>query len=119
MQSQEIPAQQWGAFLDGLTRQHEGEMVSIEVQGMEIGAQIETSDSRLIGITFDPRSSVAQEIDVMVANDANSHLMHAIIRPSHLSIARTDDGIDSTLQVQSKTGPTTLVRFSPSPSQPQ
>ena len=113
MQSQEIPSQQWGAFLDNITRRHEGENVSIEVQSQEIGAQSKAHDVRLVGITFDPRERIGQEIDVMVSNDANAHLMHAIMHPSHVRIARTDDGLDSALQVESKGGPTTLVKFNP------
>jgi hypothetical protein len=115
MQSQEIPIQQWRTFLDEFTKAHEGELISIEVQGKGIGAQTQASGVRLIGITFDPQSNLAQEIDVMVSNEA-AHLMHAIVHPSQLSIARTDDGIDAALQVKSTSGPTTLVRFAP-PSQ--
>ncbi len=117
MQTQEIPNEQWGPFLDNITRRHEGEPVSIEVQGKDLGAQEQASGVRLIGITFDPKDSIGDEIEVMVRNDVNAHLMHAITHPAHVRIARTDDGADAALQVESRDGPTTLVRFDMPPSQ--
>src|SRR3954453_20632929 len=118
MQTQEIPSEQWGPFLDNLTRRHEGEPVTIEVEGRDIGVQSAGSNVQLIGITFDPKDSIGEEIDVIVASaddqssNSNEHLMHAVTHPSHIRIARSDDGRDSALQLESKDGPTTLVRFS-------
>jgi hypothetical protein len=111
LQSQEIPAQQWGTFLDSITRRHEGETISIELKKADLAAQNEARDVRLVGISFDPKRSITTEIDVMVRNDANAHLMHAIVRPSHLRVARTDEGLDVSLQIESIDGLTTLVRF--------
>ena len=45
-------------------------------------------------------------------SSSNAHLMHAVTHPSHIRIARSDDGRDSALQLESDDGPTTLVRFS-------
>jgi len=113
MQTHEIPCDQWGYFLDSLTRRHEGEPVTIEVEGRDIGAQSAGKDMQLIGITFDPKDSIGEEIDVIVArgDDASAHLMHAVTHPSHIRIARSEDGQDAALQLESSDGPTTLVRF--------
>lgn len=115
MQTHEIPSEQWGPFLDKITRRHEGQQVSIEIEGADLGAQPQARGMRLIGITFDPKEAIGQEIDVIVRNDAEVHLMHAIPHPSHLWIAQTEQGQDRALQVQSAEGPTTLVRFNIEP----
>jgi hypothetical protein len=113
MQTQEIPSDQWGPFLDNLSRRHEGEPVSIEIEGRDIGVQPEGRNVQLIGITFDPKDSIGQEIDVIItdSDETKRQMMHAVTHPSRVQIARSDDGRDTALQLESKDGPTTLVRF--------
>jgi hypothetical protein len=111
MQTHEIPNSDWGDFLNNLSRRHQGEDVSIEVQGADIGAQTESQGARLVGITFDPKDSIGEEIDVMVRCSDQTHLMHAVAHPSHVRIAQGDDGVDTALQLEDDAGRTTLVRF--------
>jgi hypothetical protein len=111
MQTHEIPNRDWGNFLNNLSRRHEGEDVTIEVQGSDIGAQTESRGARLIGITFDPKDSIGEEIDVMVRCNDQTHLMHAVSHPSHVRIAQSDSGADAALQLEDQDGRTTLVRF--------
>ena len=112
MYTQEIPINEWRPFFDSLSRNHQDEPVTIEIEGADLGAQPAATGVKLIGITFDAEQDEAVEIDVLVRNQADAHLMHAIAHPSHVRIARTDDGFDSALQLESDNGPTTLVRFS-------
>src|SRR4051812_10123939 len=111
MLTQEIPMDEWRPFFDNLSRNHQNEPITIEIDGADLGAQPAASGVKLIGITFDAKEDVAVEIDVLVRNQADAHLMHAIPHPSHVRIARTEDGFDSALQLESDNGPTTLVRF--------
>jgi hypothetical protein len=111
LQSLEIPAQQWGPFLDTISRRHEGETIFIEQQKADANVQGEAHEARLVGISLDTKLSRNREIDVKVRTSANAHLMHAIVQPSRVYIARTDEGLDVTLQVESGDGFTTLVRF--------
>ena len=111
MQLQEIPAQQWGPFLETISRRHQGEKISLEMQKPDRRTQSETQEVQLIGITFDLKQSIGNEIDVMVRSDRNAQLTHAIVRPSHLRISRTEEGVDFVLQVESADGLVTLVRF--------
>lgn len=111
MQTHEIPSSDWGDFLNNLSRRHEGENVTIEVQGAKSGASSQPQGARLIGIAFDPKDSVGEEIDVMVRCLDQSNLMHAIAHPSHVRIAQQDNGADAALQLEDEDGRTTLVRF--------
>jgi hypothetical protein len=111
MQTHEIPSSDWGDFLNNLSRRHEGEDVTIEVQSADLGAQTASRGARLVGITFDPKDSIGEEIDVMVRCSDQSHLMHAIQHPSHVRIAQQDNGADAALQLEDDQGRTTLVRF--------
>jgi hypothetical protein len=76
-----------------------------------MGAQTETRGARLVGITFDPKDSIGEEIDVMVRCNNQTHLMHAVAHPSHVRLAQADNGTDAALQLEDEDGRTTLVRF--------
>ena len=56
MQSQEIPNEQWVPFLNELSRRHQGDHVTIEVMGNDLGDQREAEDQPLLGITVDPET---------------------------------------------------------------
>ena len=47
----EIPREEWTGFMDSFSRQHEGWLVTVEVLGREIGAQVEAEGKPLEGIT--------------------------------------------------------------------
>ena len=47
----EIPRGEWVKYLDGFSRRHEGWLVTVEVLGAEIGAQVEAQELPLEGIT--------------------------------------------------------------------
>jgi hypothetical protein len=111
MQTHEIPSSDWSNFLNNLSRRHEGEDVTVEVQGADFGAQTEARDARLVGITFDPKDSIGEEIDVMVRCNNQAHVMHAVAHPSHVRLAQADNGTDEALQLEDEDGRTTLVRF--------
>ncbi|WP_428939129.1 DUF5335 family protein [Fontivita pretiosa] len=122
MQTQEIPMEQWTVFFNGMSRQHEGEPVTIEVQGPEVGSRAMVKHVPFMGIAFDPKDSVGEEIEVFVslAQDQSGpqpgpHLMHAINHPSRVQVVRLDDGSELSLQIETPDGPATVVRFEPAP----
>jgi hypothetical protein len=109
MQSHEIPANQWIPFLNDLSRRHQGEHVTVELIGRDIGDQSEARDQSLLGITVDPPTGSCK-IEVM-AGDADSLIAHEISHPIHVRMAQLDNGADAALEIESDSGPSTLVRF--------
>ena len=112
MQSHEIPSEQWVPFLDDLSKRHQGEQVTVELIGREIGDQQAARDQSLLGITVDPPSG-AFKIDVIMGDRTGINMSHEIAHPIHVRLAQSDDGRDAALEIESDNGPRTLVRFMP------
>lgn len=110
MQSHEIPSDQWVPFFNELSKRHQGEHVSVELIGREIGDQMEAQDQSLLGITVDPPSG-AFKIDVMLGDAGGPNMAHEIAHPVHVRLAQSDDGKDATIEIEADRGPSTLVRF--------
>jgi methyl coenzyme M reductase subunit C len=108
MPTREIARDEWPEFLDAFSRQHDLWIVSVEVAGADIGAQVEGQRLRLRGISADAGQS---SISIMLETPGGGHLTHTVIEPSHLWIEQTSTGAEAALQIQSGDGDTTLVRF--------
>jgi hypothetical protein len=106
----EIPRDEWVEFLDSFSRQHEGWMVTVEVFGAEIGAQVEAEELTLEGITADLKDG-ENVISVIVGKRPTEHITHNIAQPTSIRIEQTEGGADMALQIESGDGMTTLVRF--------
>jgi Family of unknown function (DUF5335) len=107
----EIPRDEWVEFLDSFSRQHEGWLVTVEVLGSEIGAQVEAQELPLQGITAELKDGGEDAISVILGGGPTGHVTHSITGPTHVRIEQTEDGADMTLQIESGDGVTTLVRF--------
>ena len=100
MKTKEIPGNEWQEFFDIFSRQHEGWLVSLEILGSEIGAQVEERGLALEGIV--------DEGDEVQPDD---HITHRISNPTTVSLEQTDEGADAALAIQTAAGVTALLRF--------
>lgn len=112
MRTMEIPHEQWQPFLDQFSKQHQGECVTVEVLEGEGGMHAVASQSRLIGITDDPKNSEGEMIEVMIGDSPDSLTNHDIRQPCCLRVAQSDDGSDVAVEIESNAMPKTIVRFS-------
>jgi hypothetical protein len=110
MRTHEIPSSQWIPFFDELSKRHQGEHVTVELLGRDIGAQVEVEDQSLLGITVDPPTG-ACKIEVMAGEANGANIAHEIAHPVHVRLAQSDDGQDEAIEIESDAGPATLVRF--------
>ncbi|HSZ59753.1 MAG TPA: DUF5335 family protein [Tepidisphaeraceae bacterium] len=109
MQTHEVPDKQWIPFLNDLSKRHQGEPVTVELIGRDIGDQSEAKDQSLLGITVDPPTGSCK-IEVM-SGGSDSLIAHEISHPIHVRLAQLDNGADAALEIESDSGPSTLVRF--------
>ena len=107
----EIPREEWAEFLDSFSRQHEGWLVTVEVLGAEIGAQVEAEGKPLAGITAELKGGGEDSISISVGLTAAERVTHHIGAPRHLRIEQAENGADMALQIESAEGVTTLVRL--------
>jgi len=112
MHSHEIPSDQWVPFFNDLSKRHQGEHVSVELMGRDIGDQMAAQDQSLLGITVDPPSG-AFKIEVMLGEMNGVNMAHEIAHPVHVRLAQSDDGKDAAIEIEPDGGPCTLVRFTP------
>jgi hypothetical protein len=107
----EIPRDEWVEFLDSFSRQHEGWLVTVEVLGAEIGAQVEAEEMALERITADLKGGGEDAISIILGKRSAGHVTHNITQPTHVRIEQAESGADMALQIESRGGVTTLVRL--------
>jgi hypothetical protein len=111
MATREIPREEWSKFLDGFSSQHEGWLTTIEVMGGELGAQVESRELRLGGISADLKGSDEDAISIMVGETPDDHVTHTITQPTHVRLEQTEEGATEALQIESGDGVTTLLHL--------
>jgi hypothetical protein len=107
----EIPREEWGEFLDSFSRQHEGWLVTVEVLGDEIGAQVEAEGKPLEGITAELKDGGVDSIIITMGLTPAEHVTHNITAPTHIRLEQAETGANMALQIESSEGVTTLVRL--------
>lgn len=111
MKTREIPREEWNEFFDSFSRQHEGWLVTLEVLGQEIGAQVEEHDLSFGGIVNEWDEIHGNQIVIMLGTKPQDHISHSIDRPAQVFLEQTDEGADVALSVRSADGITALLRF--------
>jgi hypothetical protein len=106
----EIPRETWVDELNEFTTLHEGWLVSIDVLGQEIGAQVEINNLPLLGVSAD-RIDHDGTIAVSVARSTTEHFTHLIRAVTRIYVKRIDDGAQAALRIDSLDGTTTILRF--------
>jgi hypothetical protein len=107
----EIPRDEWVEYFDGFSRRHEGWLVTVEVLGAEIGAQVEAQELPLRGVTAESKGSGEDEINLIFGGEGAERVTHTVTRPTHVRTEQAENGADMTLQIESGGGVTTLVHF--------
>jgi len=111
MATQEIPRDEWREFFDGFSRRHEGWLVTVEVLGSDIGAQVEAHELPLVGVTAETHGERQDEIAIIVGDSSQAHVTRSISDPAHVRLKRSAAGADEALEIESASGTVTLVRF--------
>ena len=111
MKTQEIPKNEWTGFFDSFSRKYEGWLVSLEIFGNEIGAQVEERNLTLEGITAEWNETEGNTIMIMTGAKPDDHVTHSIAHPTQVYREQTDEGADAALAIKSVDGITTLLRF--------
>jgi hypothetical protein len=111
MRTREISRSEWPEFFDSFSRQHEGWLVTLEIFGIDIGAQVEERELAFEGIGAAWDEVHGDEIAIMIGAKPDDHITHRISRVTQVSLEQTDEGADATLAIKSADGTTALLRF--------
>jgi len=106
---------EWARLLDDLTKEHEGDYVTIELLDPTYGDQYEAERLPFAYITYDYRDDA-----VIVAVGGTTPrfpvvLRHIVSHPADVNVA-TGQGVDAAARVVDTNGTTTLVTFFPPPA---
>ena len=110
VRAHEIAPEDWLAFLDSFSRQHEGWLVTIEFDDPNDGKLIEVENRELDGVTRESANG-HERIVISVGKDEDSHLTHFVSEPKRVRFLETSGGGHLGLEIESADGSRTLVRF--------
>jgi len=87
MALEKLDSSQWKAFFDRVSKELTAKQVEIEVEGLDIGDEIEAEWIPFTGISYDPKSDV-----LSIFSDA---LEHMIRKPKEIWVDIGVDGLHS------------------------
>ena len=108
METRELTSEEWPDFFDRFSRLHAGQWASVVTMGVDVGAQVNANEMKLLGVTAEDRG-----IEIAVGNSPQSHLSHVIACPTHVRIAEWNDGYSAAVQFETADGQVTLLRVGP------
>jgi hypothetical protein len=108
---QEIPRDEWSAFLDHFTRVHRGWRVRVETTRSAGRPRLLADDIELAGISCDPGLHRAGAIVIEVGETGEKHLTHWVARPRRILLEQDDEGADRALRIASERRETVVVRL--------
>jgi Family of unknown function (DUF5335) len=111
MATREIPRDEWLEFLDSFSREHQGWLVNLEVVKPGKGTQVEANAMPLAGISVGVKQGGGDTISVMLGKAPEDHLTHTVHGVLHVKLRESDEGAHEAIEIGSKAGETTLVRF--------
>jgi hypothetical protein len=110
MPTREIPREDWKAFCDRFSREHEGWLATVEVLHERIGAQVEAEDLPFEGISAASKGSGGEAIEIFLRVEPDRTLTHSVADPTRLWVEITEAGAERALEVEAAAGKT-ILRF--------
>jgi hypothetical protein len=111
--TREIAKEQWGEFLDSLSREHRGETVTVQFTDPDLGYQIEMRQIPLVGVSADLKAGGGPRIEVMVGRTDFEHTTHSVFEPRAVRLEEDDQGAPAVLELEAASGSKTLVMLKP------
>jgi hypothetical protein len=114
----EIPKEQWQAYFNDVSKQHQGWAVTIEVLAGELGDQRHVDGLPLSGLSFDPAGSQAGDILVETGDAGTPFDTHLVHRPRAVRSAVLQPGAEMDIEIESEEGYQTIVHIRLRPELP-
>lgn len=103
--------EEWASCLDGVTRRHYNDRVTVEVIGPDVGAQIEGRRLILKGLSLDVKDRPAGAVSILLEGPGSAHVERLVHQPVDVNLKQDAAGHDEVLAVEAADGTLTLVRF--------
>ena len=112
----ELPHDRWRSYFDDLSHGLATMRATVEIDGPELGAQVQAEGLLLSGISYDDRDDVL--VVGLSPGGAAESLEHLVSRPQRIRVEPSDAIVPSTIEVEDAEGQRTLVRLQPAPALP-
>lgn len=111
MDTQQLPQEEWGGFLDEISRQFESGLVSVTVSGNGMSDAPVITDLPLLGIQLNTKGSDSGSITVIAGQSAGDTISHTIPAPTQFQVARDAGGTVAAIQIDAAEPAQTQVHF--------
>ncbi len=117
-ESVEIPPASWQESLESLTKEHEGDVVTIEVLALDLGDEYEAEKVPFAYIEYDRHDDA---VNVAVGGRDGRYpvvLRHTVEHPQSVILSTSGPDEESTVDVTAADGVATLITFHHRPALP-
>jgi dihydrofolate reductase len=112
----ELPRDRWRVYFDDLSRGLATTQATVEIEGPDLGAQVQAEGLVLVGISYDDRDDVL--VIGLSPGGATESLEHLVSSPQRIRVEPSDAILPATVEVEDAEGERTLVRLQPAPALP-
>ena len=112
----ELARDDWSTYFDDLSRELTTTHATVEIEGPDLGAQVEAEDLVLNGISYDDRDDVLV-VGLSPGGPAES-LEHLVSSPQRIAVESSAGLLPSSIEVEDAEGERTLVRLQGAPALP-
>jgi hypothetical protein len=109
----EIPKEAWQSTLEALTKEHEGDVATIEIAGLDVGDQFEAEHIPFAYIEYDRHDDAANVGVGGLDGRYPAVLRHEVAHPQHIFIR--SEPMVVTIEFRSADDHVTLVSLRPRP----
>ena len=116
--SEEIPPASWFESLEALSKEHQGDVITIELPSIEFGDEFVAEKVPFAYIEYDSHDDT---VNVGVGGRDGRYpvvLRHAISHPQRVVVGNSIPGAESTVDVTAAEGEQTLITFHHLPALP-
>lgn len=112
----QLPRESWAGYFENLSRHTGASEVTVEVDGRDIGAQIEAENVVLAGISYDHKDDV---VVIGVAPVGGKEAVeHLVSGPQSIYVRSAVGAPPSVIEIADGEGHQTIVRLRPAPALP-
>ena len=115
-ETNELPRDAWREYFDDLSRALATTRATVEIEGTDLGAQVQAEGLVLSGISYDDRDDVLV-VGVSPGGPTES-LEHLVSSPQRIWVESSESILPSSVEIQDAEGQTTLVRLQAAPALP-
>lgn len=115
-ETSELARERWSSYFEDLSRELGTSTATVEVDGLDVGAQIEGEDLVLDGISYDHRDDIV--VIGLAPVGAKEAVEHFVSGPQHIYIESGDGILPNVLDIEDAEGHKTIVRLRPAPALP-